>query len=125
MLSPKKTQINNASDEFGQTERDDWLPVLVGSETYRLAAQNFQDIDKKLAAIQSGTRQAKQMNAAYALIDRIGPTDASTTGVEGEYSTLDNREGFIEYALSILYGAAFRPRFQVSGSSSVRNVARW
>jgi hypothetical protein len=125
VLSPKKSQIDDASDVFGQTERDDWLPVLVGSRTYRTAAQNFGDVDTKLAAIQTGTRKAKQLNAAMKLIDRIGPIDAASKGVEGDYSTLENREGFIEYALSILYGAAFQPRFLVPGSSSVRNFPRW
>jgi len=125
VLNPKTQQITDASDVFGQTERDDWLPVLVGSRTYRTAAQNFADVDAKLAAIQSGTRKAQQLNAAMTLINRIGPVDASSTGVEGDYSTLENREGFIEYAFAILYGAAFMPRFQVQNSSSVRNFPRW
>lgn len=125
MLSPKKTQIDNASGTFGQTERDDWLPLLSGSLIYKSASQNFTDLESRLAAIETGSRKAKQLNATYTLLDRVGPVAAASKGAEGEYSTMENREGFIEYAFSVLYGASFRPRFIVPGSTSVRNNPVW
>jgi hypothetical protein len=58
----------------------------------------------------SGSLRGKQLDATLKLIDRMGPVDATSEGTEGHFSTLDNREGLIEYAMSVLYGKAFWPR---------------
>jgi hypothetical protein len=125
MLSPKRTQITAASDTFGQEEREDWLPLLAGSRTYREASQNFVDLETKLNGISTGTRKAKQLNATYVLLDKIGPVAAGAPSSEGEYSTQENREGLLDYALSVLYGTAFVPRFTTTGSTRVRTVPVW
>jgi len=125
MLSPKKSQINAASGTFGQEERDDWLPLLAGSRTYREASQNFGDLETQLGKIQPNSRKAKQLNATYTLIDKIGPVAAGAPSSEGEYSTQENREGLLDYALSVLYGPKFVPRFTSVGSAHVRTVPIW
>lgn len=124
MLSPKRSQIEAAAGTFGQEEIDLWFPILVGSRVYKRNPEFFSDLESKLAGVVADTTQAKQLNATMTLIDRIGPTDASVDGAE-IYSTLDNREGLIEYVLSALYGAAYRPRFTLSGGTSVRTHPVW
>lgn len=126
MIPPKDSQIDAASGTFGTDERARWLPILAGSNTYRLAAPNFHDLPARLVAVVTGTIQAKQLNAAYKLIGRLGSLDASIDGREGKYSIKENREGLIIYALAVLYGADFIPRFiPFIGSSRVRNRAIW
>lgn len=124
MLSPKSSDILLNAGTFGADERGLWLPVLVGSRLYARSPMNFTDMETKLSAIANASLQAKQLNETMKLIDRIGPVDASTTGQEGEFSTLDNREGLIEYALSVIYGGVFWPAFQpVSVATPVK--VRW
>lgn len=85
---------------------------------------SFTDVQSKLDAVANTSLQAKQLNETLKLIDRLGPVDASSTGTEGEFSTLDNREGLIEYAMSVLYGSVFWPRLTpVSVATPVR--VRW
>jgi hypothetical protein len=110
MLSPKSADITADAGSFDDTSRALWLPVLTGSALFSRAVVNFGDVKQKLAGVQSGSTQAKQLNQAMRLIDRIGPVDASTSGQEGTYATLANREGLIEYAFAVLYGQGFLPR---------------
>lgn len=111
MLAPKRTQITAASGAFTDDERGLWLPMLVGSRIYNnFHPPVFSDVDVKLAGVVASSQRAKQLNATMVLIDRIGPVDASTSGQEGIYSTIDNREHLLEYALSVLYGVEYWPR---------------
>lgn len=124
MLSPKSAAILLNTGTFGADERGIWLPVLVGSRLYMRSPANFSDVKSKLDAVATGTLQAKQLNETLKLIDRIGPVDASSSGTEGDFSTLDNREGLIEYAMATLYGGVFWPRLTpVSVATPVR--VRW
>lgn len=112
MLSPKSSSITDPANTgvWDATTKGLWLPILVGSQLYGLMPQNFTDLETKLNAVVSGSLQGKQLQATLPLIDRLGPVDASSTGTDGEFSTLKNREGLIEYAMSVLYGSAFWPR---------------
>lgn len=126
MIPPKDSQIEAASGTFGADEITKWLPILTGSSTYRSAALNFQDLPAKLAIVVADTIQAKQLNATYKLIGKLGSTDASIDNREGKYSINANREGLITYALAVLYGAEFAPRFTpFLGSSQVKNNPIW
>jgi len=112
MLSPKTADITADPGTFDDTSRALWLPLLVGSRLFERAALNFGDVRARLNAVQSASLQAKQLNQALRLIDRIGPVDASAPQSDGEFSTLANREGLIEYAFAVLYGQGFLPRLQ-------------
>lgn len=107
MLSPKRATIEGASGAFSDSERDLWLPLLTGSAIYRRTFPNFEDVESKLLSVEVDSLQAKQLNATMVLLDRIGPVAASTTGQDGTYSTVENREGLLEYAFAVLYGAEF------------------
>ena len=114
-----------AAGTFSTEEQGLWLPILVGSRVYNAYSPPvFGDVASKLAGVVADTLQAKQLNATMTLIDRIGPTDASTSGAEGTYATMENREGLIEYAFSVLYGANYWTRIHsVPHSYRARNRA--
>lgn len=110
MLSPKSSRITAATGTWDANTKGLWLPILVGSRLYARTPENFTDIQSKLDAVVSGSLQAKQLEATLTEIDKLGPVDATSEGFEGHFSTLDNREGLIEYALATLYGGVFWPR---------------
>lgn len=116
IIPPKDSAINAASTTFGATERQKWLPLLVGSEVFRRAQVNFADVKTRLDVIPENPLQAQQLNAAYRAIDRLGAINASTSGADGTYSIAENREGLIEYALTVIYGAGFQPAFALASS---------
>lgn len=122
MIPPKDSAISAASGTFGATEIGKWLPLLVGSEVFRLTSLNFFDVRNKLTAVTTGSLQAKQLEAAYNAINRLGALNASSKGSEGEYSIRENREGLLEYAMAVIYGKDYRPRF-IFQSAAVRNRA--
>jgi hypothetical protein len=124
MLSPKSTDIAANSGTWTQLEKDLWLPILTGSRLYQRVPQNFGDLQTKLNAVTPTSTQAKQLGATLTLIDRLGPVDATSEGSDGKFSTLDNREGLIEYALATLYGGAFWPRW-ASQSVATPTVVTW
>ena len=124
MLSPRTADITANDGAWDADQKGLWLPILVGSRLYQQTPSNFSDLESKLDEVTQGSLKAKQMNEALKLIDRLGPVDASTNGSDGEFSTLDNREGFIEYALATLYGGVFWPRLSPA-SITTGVVARW
>lgn len=110
MLSPKTSDITANAGTWDNDQVGLWLPIMLGSRLYQRAPTNFTDIESKLSAVVNGSLKAKQLGATLVLIDRLGPVDASATGSDGKFSTLDNREGLIEYAMATLYGGVFWPR---------------
>lgn len=125
MLSPKTSKILLDAGAFTDETRGLWLPILTGSRLYASYPQGFTDIQGRLAAVVATSLKAKQLNQTLLLIDRIGPVDASTTGLEGEFSTLDNREGLIEYAMAAIYGSVFWPRMGAIPSVATPIRIRW
>lgn len=124
MLSPKTSAITDPLNvgTWGETEKGLWLPILTGSRLYQKAPGSFGDLQSRLDAVEDGSLKAKQLSATLVLIDQLGPVDAGAAPEEGTFSTLDNREGLIEYALSTLYGASFWPNMRASMSSGVSSV---
>lgn len=128
MLSPKTSDITDPGNTgtWNAETKGLWLPILTGSRLYQKSPASFGDLDSRLDAVEDGSLKGKQLSAALVLIDQLGPVDAGAAPEEGTFSTLDNREGLIEYALSTLYGADFWPTLrasQVGGTSSV--LVRW
>lgn len=124
MLSPKSEKITANLGAWDADQKGLWLPVLVGSRLYQRSPSSFTDLEKRLDAVTQGSMKAKQLNETMVLIDRMGPVDATSDGSDGKFSTLDNREGFIEYALAALYGGVFWPRFvPVSVTTPIK--VRW
>lgn len=125
MLSPKSSDITANTGTWTQLEKDLWLPILTGSRLYQRFPQNFGDLQSRLDAVTAGSTKAKQMGATLVLIDRLGPVDATSEGgADGHFSTLDNREGLIEYALATLYGGVFWPKW-TTPSVATPTVVTW
>src|SRR6266404_2370307 len=124
MLGPTTTNINAASSVWTIDEQQLWLPLLTGSHIYRNAAFNFTDLPARLAKIVDGSLQAKQMNATMAELDNLTAVVAGINGPDGDYNTQVNRDGFLEYALSAVYGADYRP-LQLPLSVAIRTVPRY
>lgn len=124
MLSPRTSDVTANNGAWDADQKGIWTPILVGSRLYQQNPSSFTDLQAKLDAVENGSLKAKQLNEALKLIDQMGPVDASSSGSDGEFSTLDNREGFIEYALATLYGSVFWPR--LTPTSVVTGVkVRW
>lgn len=125
MLSPKTPDITANAGVWDADQKGLWIPILVGSRLYQQQPQSFTDLDSKLDRVVAGELKAKQLGATLVLIDRMGPVDATSEGgADGHFSTLDNREGLIEYALATLYGKVFWPRTS-NVTVSTQNVVTW
>jgi hypothetical protein len=129
VLSPKSSLITLNAGTFTDNERGLWLPVLVGSRIYSAYSGNFSDLVERLAGVVDASLRAKQLNEAMVLLDKIGPVDAQGKTQEGDFDTLNNREGYIEYAIAVLYGVDFLPKLFAGGfgteGGAAETVVRW
>ena len=100
---PTTPQIENASGTLSDLAKAQWLTLIRGSTRYRDQTSLYLSLESKLASVSE--IQAKQLNAALALIDEIGDGTVSLAGGgDGvDYSQERDREDLINYGISALY----------------------
>jgi xylose isomerase len=123
MICPSDQQLSDASDQLTDEAREEWVTVIAGTRRFQNYSAPYFNIEKKLAEITNGSYKAKQLNAARVLLNGIGSIDAVMREDSSTFDSKENREGVIEYAVAVIFGAS-RAK-QATGSRSTSAKIRW
>jgi hypothetical protein len=105
---PTTTQINAADTTLSAVAQAQWQTLIRASAAYKEQPGLFPNLTGKLASVTA--IQARQLNAALALIDGIGDGTVALTGGSDavDYSQERDRDALVSYGLSVLYDQPLR-----------------